>query len=192
MSKVITVSRNYPHYHPKAGTPTLFVERILVGMVHSELITMSGCAELARGMGINNLGINEIRRFDCSLKDNTVRAGERIKTGDKISLRYWGDDINPKSGRKGPYHSKQVIIAHDDVEVTCYSFEINHGNIFVNNKFYGSILSDFHKNELVFLAANDGFDNVTDFTDWFTLTKKYKETPIFRGQIICWNPYLIY
>ena len=190
MSKVITVSRNYPPYHPKAGTPTLFVERILVGMVHSELISMSRCAELARGMGINNLGINEIRRFNLSMKHHTIRAGERIKTGDKISLRYWGDDINPKSGRKGPYHSKQVTIAHDDVEVVCYPFEINHNNIWINNRFCGRFSTFL--NTILFTANNDGFDNEKDLADWFILTKKYKETQIFKGQLICWNPYLKY
>ena len=185
MSKVITVSRNYPPYHPKAGTPTLFVERILVGMVHSELISMSRCAELARGMGINNLGINEIRKFDFSLKHHTIRAGERIKTGDKISLRYWGDDINPKSGRKGPYHSKQVTIAHDDVEVVCYPFEINLDNIWINNCLYG-----INSNGSVHYG--DGFDNVQDFMDWFILNKTYKQYRYFKGQLICWNPYLKY
>jgi hypothetical protein len=188
MSKVITVSRNYPSYHPKAGTPTLFVERILVGMVHSELISMSRCAELARGVGINNLGINEIRRFNLSLKHHTIRAGERIKTGDKISLRYWGDDVNPKSGRKGPYHSKQVTIAHDDVEVVCYPFEINWSNIFLNNKHHGTIF----KPDNMSAYLGDGFDNFQDFINWFILTKKLQETKIFKGQLICWNPYLKY
>ena len=29
MAKVITVSRTFPDYHPKAGQPTYFVEQIL-------------------------------------------------------------------------------------------------------------------------------------------------------------------
>lgn len=73
----------------------------------------------------NELGLNtdDWKSFDP--KGHTVRAGHRFKPGDIVSLRVWGNDVNPKSGRSGPYHSKQIIIAPDIQVKKTWDFEID-------------------------------------------------------------------
>jgi hypothetical protein len=94
MSKVITFSRVFPKYHPKAGQPTYFVEKFL--------------------SSINYKYYDEDRQFNPRLsvdifepKHHTIRNGNRWKVGDKFSPRVW-------SGK--PYNSKQIILS-DDVEI---------------------------------------------------------------------------
>lgn len=64
MSRVITFSKTFPAYHPKAGQPTHFVEK------------------LWKCFGINALE-------DFTPKCHTIRAGHRWKVGDKFSPRVW-------------------------------------------------------------------------------------------------------
>lgn len=178
MAKVITVSRFYPSYHPKKGEPTLFIEKIYASM-----------ADNIEGFQIPN-DANDFWDFheyyNCtSPKHHTIRKGKRWKTGDKASIRIWGDDINPKSGRKGAYHSKQITIA-PDVEVTVFDFEIKNDesdepSIYIDGKFYCQIGADDSK----LIAKNDGLD-LEDLKSWFRLPS------LFSGQLITWNKNLKY
>lgn len=139
MSKVIMFSRVFPAYHPKAGEPTNFVEKIAkVEKIH------------------------------------TIRKGHRFKVGDTFSPRVWGNDINPKSGRSGPYNSKQIIIAPDMEVKQIYSFELQKGdfNYYLNGKL-------LKIDQLKEVAKNDGL-HIDDFECWFNSAD-------FDGQIICWS-----
>ena len=93
MSKIMTFSRTFPAYHPKAGQPTYFVEKIL------------------RGIHTLDDHVKPIINFDvcstCAPKHHTIRAGNRWKVGDKFSPRVW-------SGK--PYCSPMITIA-PDIEV---------------------------------------------------------------------------
>ena len=97
-------------------------------------------------------------------KHHTVRLGRRWKTGDMASIRVWGNDINPKSNRSGPYHSKQIIIA-PDVEVTVTNIVIEcTGNYFQPMK--PTIIQNMFK--LISsgeLTQNDGL-SLDDFKDY--------------------------
>lgn len=103
MSKVLTFSRVYPSYHPKAGQPTYFVEKIVKSLhwdrPHPPVDIR---ADFDSDIYIN-----------VQPKHHTIRAGHRWKVGDWFRPVVWGNDINPKSGRSGPYHSKQIIFAPD-------------------------------------------------------------------------------
>lgn len=183
MSKVITVSRFFPQYHPRKGEPTYFIEKI-----------WDSIAPLNTGMYELNKNIEKevVKEFIESLsflpyypKHHTIRAGKRWRTGDKASIRVWGDDINPKSGRKGAYHSKQITIA-PDVEVTVFDFEIKNDeadepSIYIEGKFYcqiGAVDSEL-------IAKNDGL-TLEDMKSWFNYPKE------FSGQIICFNKNIKY
>ena len=187
MSKVITVSRFYPQYHPRKGEPTYFVEKIWKSLVEkSQPYSFSPSYLYPYEKEYE-------KHYPCTYSDplenihnhngkhHTIRLGKRWKTGDMASIRVWGDDINPKSGRKGAYHSKQITIA-PDVEVTVFDFEITDGLIYIEKELYAYSSSTELLDKL---AKNDGLTQ-SDLLHWFNYPKD------FSGQIICWNKNLKY
>jgi len=99
MAKVITFSKTFPAYHPKAGQETNFMQKFWTSI--SVPLPVSVDAEKLEG---------EVRKLmfgDFKPKHHTIRAGSRWKVGDKFSPRIWSDK---------PYKSKQLILA-DDVEI---------------------------------------------------------------------------
>lgn len=182
MAKVITVSQKFPSSHPKAGQLTHFVEKIWC--------SLGGVQDEYRGPWENYQDFKKSILWSSRMygdKHHTVRLGRRWKTGDMASIRVWGNDINPKSNRSGPYHSKQIIIA-PDVEVTVTNIVIEcTGNYFQPMK--PTIIQNMFK--LISsgeLAQNDGL-SLDDFKDWFN-PKGKKQT--IEAQIICWNKNINY
>jgi hypothetical protein len=189
MSKVITFSRYFPVYHPRKGEPTYFVEKLNKSLPIFEY-----------GIIFRELIHNDIPFFDCDYyetcepKYHTIRTGHRWKVGDKFSPRVWGDDVNSKNGRSGPYQSKQIVIA-PDIEIKKvwkYEVKIPHKKIelwFLNN----TLISEsngykrqwFNVGLINEIAKNDGLE-LFDFLEWF------KHPKPFLGQIICWNDKIEY
>jgi hypothetical protein len=141
MSKVITFSRVFPKYHPKAGQPTYFVEKLL--------------------SSINYKYYDEDRQFNPRLsvdsfepKHHTIRNGNRWKVGDKFSPRVW-------SGK--PYNSKQIIIC-PDIEIK----QIFNIKIEVEGNFYTAYIDGKNVNQEVMeiLSMNDGL-SLSELYDWF-------------------------
>jgi hypothetical protein len=188
MSKVITFSTVFPSYHPKKGDYTYFVEKFLKSKkteynycVHEHSLHSFWSLNRGKEEVVDSfIKFKFSDPFDFEPKNHTIRKGRRWKTGDMASIRIWGDDINPKSGRSGAYHSKQIVIA-PEVEVTVFNFEIKkNGDIYVNdNKVW---MKDESKNLLNIyqIAKNDGLSK-EDLLAWFRYPKE------FIGQIICWN-----
>ena len=139
MSKVITFSRTFPAYHPKAGLPTYFVEKLLAS--------------------IGRHNFDEEREFNPRLsldmfdpKHHTIRAGNRWKVGDWFSPRVW-------SGK--PYNSKQIVIAPDIEIKKVWEFEIKGSYVYLNGEFKTK-----HMITLTEMAKNDGL-SIVDFARWF-------------------------
>ena len=169
MARVMTFSRTFPVYHPRAGQQTYFVEKIwnsigfenAIESKFNEVYSLTGYTEDFIQSFFNTLG-NDINK-----KHHTIRAGHRWKVGDWFSPRVW-------SGK--PYNSKQIIIAPD-----------------IQVKKVWNLYQDEYKWEfpgtatLETLAENDGLSTV-DFLDWF------QQCPgkVFDGQIICWNESIEY
>lgn len=174
MAKVITVSQKFPSSHPKAGQRTYFAEKIW-GSLFNQGIDLKKYIKCPETFMSNNW-------FDKSPKHHTVRLGRRWKTGDMASIRAWGTDINPKSNRSGPYHSKQIIIA-PDVEVTVTNIIISYEPY----NFQPIKINDIENKPTLItplkLAENDGLD-LDDFEKWFFPKGKRQE---IEAQIICWN-----
>lgn len=181
MSKVRTFSRFFPSYHPKKSEPTYFVEKMWNSMdieINYKLI-----CDLNPHLTPDMLwsfwgGLNHNILAD---KGHTIRAGNHFKVGDKFSPRVWANDINPKSGRSGPYHSKQIIIAPEievkkvwNIEIKIYS---NAFAIISNDGKLGGVPMEE-------IAMNDGL-TLQDMKDWFP-----KSVP--QAQIICWNENIEY
>lgn len=162
MTKVITFSRTFPSYHPKAGHPTNFKYKIL------------------RSLGIDLMidpetnGSISLENFEP--KHHTIRAGRRWNVGDKFSPRMW-------SG--APYKSKQIIIAPDIEVKKVWTFDIDRGLFCING--IGTYLKCDGKESIEMqVAKNDGLE-LGDLLNWFKYPKE-----IINHQIICWNENVFY
>jgi hypothetical protein len=98
-------------------------------------------------------------------KKHTIRAGNRIKQGEMVSLRTWTGV---------PYKSKQrefkQVVAEKIFRIDIYETM----EIYIDGKFFCNYGSEL----ICDLARNDGLEEI-DFKCWFTLP--------FSGQIICWD-----
>jgi len=172
MARVITFSRQYPAYHPKAGEPTYFVEKIWKALWE---------ANKTRHNPVDGYWQQYDEAFPCQYvegedihthtpKLHTIRSGNRWKAGDWFSPRVW-------TGK--PYNSKMLQFAPDmqvkkTIRVYC------DGMLWwVNNQPAAT-----HIMEKV--AGNDGLLH-TDLLDWF----RWPYKP-FKGQIICWDENVSY
>lgn len=144
MSRVITFSRTFPRYHPKAGQPTYFVRSIWESLCQMNQLPDMNMPDLD----------DELKSFyekvTYTPKHHTIRAGHRWKAGDWFSPRVW-------SGK--PYNSKQIIIAPDiqvkkvwNIYKDEYKWELPGA----------STIQD--------LSVNDGL-SLVDFIDWFMLSR---------------------
>ena len=182
MSKVIIFSRQFPKYHPKAGQPTYFVEKIW------EVI---GLPEKEYSFNLPDEYCNFLRKDSAEIwaKYHTIRAGNRWIVGDKFSPRVW-------SGK--PYKSKNIIFAKDIEIKKTWKFEIKcERNSEMRDDYSNFIYIDkklVMENDYLKLAKNDGLTE-KDFCDWFNIESRgeeFKKPMFFSGQIICWNEKIVY
>lgn len=178
MNKVITFSRVFPAYHPKAGQPTWFPEKIW-GCLFNQCIELAGFIRDPEIFMRNN-------QFNRTPKLHTIRSGNSRKEGDWFKPKIWGDDVNPKSQRRGPYHSKQIQFAPEIKIKRIYDIEVKsaggHAAIYVDGWAFYQEGEDYVMGvkNIEALAKNDGL-SVEDLKAWFKWP-----TP-FTGQIICWD-----
>lgn len=181
MAKVITFSRQFPAYHPRKGEPTYFVEKVWKSLY------VDGVCPDELNQYINNYDKSikgDFLPYNETLpKGHTIRGGSRWKKGDYFSPAVWGDNINIKNGRRGPYQSNQVKFAPDTKIVKTWGFELINDKVVLNGLFHCKI-SDFGK--MLSLSQNDGL-SVDDMLHWFKYPK-----PIIDHQIICWNENIVY
>lgn len=169
MSKIITFSRVFPAYHPKAGYPTNFVEKIWKGLWDTNKAYDIHLFQEPYDNHFHPMGNGIINVHQFKPKFHTIRSGKRWKVGDKFSPRVW-------SGK--PYQSKQIVIAPDLEVKKTFKFEIKNGIFFIDEKIIESCI-------LSMVIKNDGL-TYSDFFEWF----KYPQD--FSGQIICWNDKISY
>jgi hypothetical protein len=171
MSKVITFSRVFPGYHPRAGEQTYFVEKIWKSFYnkgtglpldfHSYVD-----AYIETGLIEHSSFESHVTLYDrINPKHHTIRAGHRFKAGDWFSPRVW-------SGT--PYRSKQIQFAPDIQVKKTWDF-------------YRDSYQWDAPAAIEIMAKNDGL-SIVDFIDWFQLAKGNQ----FVGQIICWNESINY
>lgn len=184
MARVLTFSRTFPVYHPKAGEPTYFVEKywnsfnveafgetfLWDGAESDEFKTLNAHLPFKTIIDFK-ISLRESNRQKLGIKGHTIRKGNRWKPGDYFSPRVW-------SGI--PYHSKQIILGRDIEVKKVWNIEIftELGSIYI-----GIRTSDNSYGLLSFgeVAKNDGLI-FTDMRDWFNV----KPDKPFVGQIICW------
>lgn len=169
MARVITFSRTFPVYHPKAGQQTFFVEKILNGIATK---SSNGIVDLYSLNADVRAIVNDFALL-CDgddIKHHTIRSGNRWKAGDYFSPRVWSAK---------PYASPMITIAPDIKIEKVWDILINLSieRILIN----GQELLEW---PLLTLAENDGL-SVDDFIYWFGKKE-------FTGQIICWNKEIEY
>lgn len=194
MSKVIIFSEYYPKYHPKAGQPTYFPEKILAGL---DMTKWCQWCALQEGFIDKN---SELNKKLCYLfndqisyqgqpKVHTIRRGNRWKVGDWFSPRVW-------SGK--PYRSKQIQFAPDIQVKKVWKILVWWNNTICiwlqdeNTSEWTFINKSYEQHPSVpLIIHNDGIETKEDFFSWLTygLTKT---KPAFEGQIICWNDKIVY
>lgn len=162
--KVLTVSRFFPAYHPRKGEETFFPEKIL------NALHPGGKSDTLNALPAEMKPIiNYFFVLDGSDKKlHTIRAGNRWKQGEIVSLRVWSDK---------PYRSKQIEFAQVqltkvipiDIDFWPLSKHTWERKILV-----GATYLSNHK----VLANNDGL-SLPDFLNWF-------QKPM-NGQILCWG-----
>jgi len=177
MSRVLTFSRTFPAYHPKAGQPTNFVEQIYnsLGMdfTNRRWIGMLNEINPDQKEILAGFVFGGIDYKVSGIKRHTIRSGNRWKVGDKFSPRVW-------SGK--PYQSKQIIIAPDIEVKKVWDIEIINQTVVLNGvEFcqYSPLSCLFYE-----LSKNDGLTAI-ELIQWFG-------DKFFTGQIICWDESVIY
>lgn len=176
MSKVITFSRVFPKYHPKAGQETYFVRSIWEGLDKLNMLHELSTPQLE----------NEIKQYyekmNYTPKYHTIRTGNRWKPGDMFSPRVW-------SGK--PYASKQIIIAPDIEIKKTFDLKVQHiSRPFVTFKNAKGYNESYPEGTLEEMAFNDGFSDVKDLESWLLSGRGWD--PVFEGQVICWNENINY
>jgi hypothetical protein len=176
MAKVMTLSRQFPSYHPCAGEKTNFVASVWHVLYPDNLKGVSIPSELA-----DDFGTWKYQREVIIPKHHTVRLKKqnddgtfsgRWKDGDMASLRVW-------SGK--PYNSPQIKIADDvKVRVVDIVLDFKSGLIYRNEGSIIHIISAFS------LAANDGLP-LQDFLDWFKYKENRKNGVAVEAQILIWG-----
>jgi len=181
MSRVITFSRVFPKYHPKAGKDTFFVEKILNGIMPKQQNGVIDLNTLPEGV---NAIVNDFVLL-CTpedIKGHTIRASNRWKVGDKFSPRVW-------LGK--PYRSKQITIAPDIEIKKIWDFNFNTA-VFLDESKVLINGENINKETFIELAKNDGLAPM-DLLEWFgdghAMSTKRKD---FKGQIIAWQENINY
>lgn len=169
-------ARTFPHYHPRKGQPTWFVQKMwkclydttqFYGMPEREAI-------FEQHFPVSDSPEENIH--NQMPKGHTIRAGNRWKVGDFFSPRVW-------SGR--PYNSKTIEFAPPIMVEKEWKIKFDECGVVSINGFYDYSEIVSADNFMEVLARNDGLSE-EDFYDWFPTGK------IFEGQIICWNKNICY
>lgn len=139
--RVLTFSRQFPDTHPRKGSPTFFVDQILLSLGQ----TLRTIPDHVKPL------VNDFYMLGgTGIKFHTIRAGNRWIVGDMFSARVW-------SGL--PYRSKQVEFAQLEVKEVM-PFTIQTKRAFKLN----GVMQDYAN--VCRIAANDGL-SVDDFECWF-------------------------
>lgn len=175
MAKVITYSTVFPRHHFRAGQPTYFVPMFWQS-IYGEF--------LPHDIELDNLieFVTTSLEYEFDPKNHTIRKGHRWKKGDLFSPRIWGTDVNPKTGRSGPYHSKQIILAPDQLLTDVWDIEIFNNDGVIEIGIRTAFNNSVRLLPIDEVAKNDGL-TVDELISWFNV----KPGNRFIGQILCWH-----
>jgi hypothetical protein len=161
--KYTMFAKSFPAYHPRAGEPTYFVQKILYAKT-----------EMAHPGQYKPLSPH----IDHP-KFHTIRGGSRWKVGDIFSARVW---------EGVPYRSKQKEFAQLQVH-QIWDIAIDENGVISMAK-PGEQMYYIPQEMYDQLAHNDGLDAM-DFDQWLIMPV-FRSEKFWKGQVICWHPDLNY
>ncbi len=169
MARVITFSTKFPADHPKAGKPTMFIEKVWKGLRYAGYGDMRD--HFKDYPHLMDIAVNP-DLLNCPPKLHTIRRGGRWKAGDIFSPRIW-------SGK--PYASPMLTIAPDVKIQRTVPFEMDATGVYSisGRKIWDEEIGSS-------LAQNDGL-SVDDMFQWF-MPDINKPKP-FKGQILIYADY---
>lgn len=187
------LSRYFPAYHPKAGQPTYFVEKLWASTRKEDYFSLVNLNSLTidnRDSQMKSSKYRIIEDFYSSLSEvyhdskfHTIRQVNiskrtglpmRVEVGDAITFYVW-------SGK--PYHSPQIVVSPQIEVKKVWDFEISAaGALWINDRHKGNLrLRGVDSLGLSEVAKNDGV-SASDLIAWFKYPK-----PTGLCQIICWS-----
>lgn len=179
MKKKVTFSRKFPAKHPRAGEPTAFVAKILLGLPE----------KIGRGFVESHPELDwdkiEDSPYECKRtphKHHTIRAGKNWKVGDILIPCVWELDGGrfTKGNKRIQFAPELEIVKVWDIEIEYRSMPKRRG-LKVIAAISVSLCGVTIARKQIELAENDGL-SYEDFRNWFMMDKKS-----FSGQVICWN-----
>jgi hypothetical protein len=209
MAKVLTVSRQFPAYHPRKGEPTYFVEKVLTALFPKTTYYMCKCENCGwQGMSCCAAGGHAIAdtgdysdavcpkcysykiEGECEdldyyqQKDEVWPKYHTIRAGKRWNT---GDMVSLRAWSGQPYNSKQIIIAPDFalpkvLDVKMYYSEKWGGGLTIAIGEY-EIEYPYGCKEWLSFSKNDGLE-LLDMKLWFELSPDFKKTKQFDGQMI--------
>lgn len=158
--KDIKFAVTFPKYHPRAGEPTHFVEKIWEAVPGNNILYDAINYEVLRPYAESFQS-----KKMWTPKRTTIRAGHRWKKGDFFVPKIWTGI---------PYRSKPIAICEPLEVLDEEDFTIDMDGIYWLNDDMLTL------KELEAIALVDGFDEVDDFELWFNV----KKGQTFDGQRI--------
>lgn len=195
MSKVITFSRTYPAYHYRKGQPTFFVEQMLnsMGIDYWDTPYLNILRELNKDIP-SELIDKFCMHLNCEIKaekHHTIREGRRFEPGELFSPRVWISKPYRPNYYQGKRIPSQLILAPDTEVVQVLDLKYQHiSRPFVTHKNADGFDESYPEGTFDRMALNDGFVNREDLEGWLLGGKGW--SPVFKGQIICWNENVSY
>ena len=144
--KDIKFSVTFPKYHPRAGEPTHFVEKIWEAVPGDNILYDAINYEVLRPYAESFQS-----KKMWTPKRTTIRAGHRWKKGDMFIPKIW-------TGL--PYRSKPIAICEPLEVLEVEAFYASADEMYLNN----NLIND---EEMSFIYQDDGFDELEDFMNWF-------------------------
>lgn len=189
MSRVITFSTKFPSYHPKAGQPTYFVEKMIQWYWDNISDVLQGYHNVPTMLyALNHSKFSKQFYEDFSnaldpeineWKSHTIRGGQRFKAGDFFKPCIWTGV---------PYRSPQMQFLPALQIPNTWDFDAHGTDFFLSGKHEQTHPEGFDFSEV---ERNDGLGDGELF-DWICDSPDFKKTSQFTGQIICWNDSIKY
>jgi hypothetical protein len=162
------------------GKPTYFPEKIVTGLEHKKIITLTEADNLLKSKGIVKNGTCYVVEFDKT----TVRKPKLHTLRDDPNDRWYRGKmidffINVRKKNMFRFAPKLPVVSTQKVYMT-YAW----GNIIeisVGNK---QLVSQFEREQF---AINDGFDNWDDFFNYFYPKIRAAPKELYKPKLIHWT-----
>ena len=203
---LLPFSRSFPSHHPRAGSPTFFVEKVLnqlgidyrVDAYFGLLVSLNP----NKDVGLLREFHSSLDRSHHGLKRHTIRNSKRFfsEALPEPTAMNAKNSFLPYVWSERPYNSPQINFAPRSGVSKTVAFGISTDGrcekVFLNGRMVTISPSSSQESidALERIAQNDGL-TLPELLGWFEIgieKKKQKTDGPFDGQVIIWDPTLSY